>query len=174
MALCRPSAMSAIRSLSGETGHDSDVVKPTRLTPNGLDDGCGPRRRTGLVANSLGAVPIPLALGVIIRSLSFSAPTRRGRSPTHCRRTTRGSRRRVRQRSGSSCGNAGIVGYFAIYQQPLETAARSNSIEPVAAPVHSAADSERVFESRCAINCAIVGAGLFHMKSSACVVRMRQ
>ena len=62
--------------------------------------------------------------------------------------------------------------FFAFYQQPFETAARSNSIEPVAALVHSDADIERVF--RCAINCVIVGAGLFHMKSSGCVVFMRQ
>jgi putative ABC transport system substrate-binding protein len=37
--------------------------------------------------------------------------------------------------------------YFAIYQEPFETAARANGVEPVAAPVHSAADIERVFES---------------------------
>jgi putative ABC transport system substrate-binding protein len=36
--------------------------------------------------------------------------------------------------------------YFAFYQEPFETAARSNNVEPVAAPVHSAADIERVFE----------------------------
>jgi ABC-type uncharacterized transport system substrate-binding protein len=37
--------------------------------------------------------------------------------------------------------------YFAFYQQPFEAAARSNGIEPIAAPVHSAADIEHVFES---------------------------
>ena len=37
--------------------------------------------------------------------------------------------------------------YFAFYQQPFEAAARSNGIEPIAAPVHSAADIERVFEN---------------------------
>ena len=37
--------------------------------------------------------------------------------------------------------------YFAFYQQPFEAAARSNGIEPIAAPVHSAGDIERVFES---------------------------
>ena len=37
--------------------------------------------------------------------------------------------------------------YFAFYQQPFEAAARSNGVEPIAAPVHSAADIERVFES---------------------------
>ncbi len=36
--------------------------------------------------------------------------------------------------------------YFAFYQEPFEAAARSNGIEPIAAPVHSAADIERVFE----------------------------
>jgi putative tryptophan/tyrosine transport system substrate-binding protein len=37
--------------------------------------------------------------------------------------------------------------YFAFYQQPFEAAARSNGIEPVAAPVRNATDIERVFES---------------------------
>jgi len=37
--------------------------------------------------------------------------------------------------------------YFAFYQQPFEAAARSNGIEPIAAPVRAAADIERVFES---------------------------
>jgi putative tryptophan/tyrosine transport system substrate-binding protein len=37
--------------------------------------------------------------------------------------------------------------YFAFYQEPFEIAARSNGVEPVAAPVHSAADIEHVFES---------------------------
>jgi putative tryptophan/tyrosine transport system substrate-binding protein len=37
--------------------------------------------------------------------------------------------------------------YFAFYQQPFEAAARSKGVEPIAAPVHSAADIERVFDS---------------------------
>jgi putative tryptophan/tyrosine transport system substrate-binding protein len=37
--------------------------------------------------------------------------------------------------------------YFAFYQQPFEAAARSNGIEPIAAPVHSATDIEHVFDS---------------------------
>jgi putative ABC transport system substrate-binding protein len=37
--------------------------------------------------------------------------------------------------------------YFAFYQQPFEVAARSSGVEPIAAPVRSAADIERVFES---------------------------
>jgi ABC-type uncharacterized transport system substrate-binding protein len=37
--------------------------------------------------------------------------------------------------------------YFAFYQQPFEAAARSNGVEPIAAPVHSAGDIEHVFES---------------------------
>jgi putative ABC transport system substrate-binding protein len=37
--------------------------------------------------------------------------------------------------------------YFAFYQQPFEAAARASGIEPIAAPVHSAADIERVFDS---------------------------
>jgi putative ABC transport system substrate-binding protein len=37
--------------------------------------------------------------------------------------------------------------YFAFYQQPFEAAARSNGIEPIAAPVHAAADIEHVFEN---------------------------
>jgi putative ABC transport system substrate-binding protein len=37
--------------------------------------------------------------------------------------------------------------YFAFYQQPFEAAARLNGVEPVAVPVHTAADIERVFES---------------------------
>ena len=37
--------------------------------------------------------------------------------------------------------------YFAFYQGPFEAAARSNGVEPVAAPVRSAADIELVFES---------------------------
>ncbi len=47
----------------------------TRMSPNRRDCpqtdltmGCGLRRRTGLVANSLGAVPILLPLGVVIPS----------------------------------------------------------------------------------------------------------
>jgi hypothetical protein len=35
----------------------------------------------------------------------------------------------------------------AFYQQPFEAAARSNGVEPIAAPVHTAADVERAFES---------------------------
>lgn len=34
---------------------------------------------------------------------------------------------------------------FAFYQKPFEIAARANGIDPVTAPVHSAADIERVF-----------------------------
>jgi ABC-type uncharacterized transport system substrate-binding protein len=37
--------------------------------------------------------------------------------------------------------------YFAFYQQPFEAAARSNGVEPIAAPVRTAADIEGVFES---------------------------
>jgi putative ABC transport system substrate-binding protein len=37
--------------------------------------------------------------------------------------------------------------YFAYYLQPFEAAARSASIEPVAAPVHTATDIERVIAS---------------------------
>jgi putative ABC transport system substrate-binding protein len=37
--------------------------------------------------------------------------------------------------------------YFAFYQRPFEDAARANGVEPIAAPVHGAADIERVFES---------------------------
>jgi putative ABC transport system substrate-binding protein len=37
--------------------------------------------------------------------------------------------------------------YFAFYQQPFEAAARSSGIETIAAPVHTAADIERIFES---------------------------
>lgn len=37
--------------------------------------------------------------------------------------------------------------YFAFYQQSFEAAARSSGVEPIAAPVHSAADIERLFES---------------------------
>jgi putative tryptophan/tyrosine transport system substrate-binding protein len=37
--------------------------------------------------------------------------------------------------------------FFAFYEQPFEAAARSNGIEPIAAPVHTTADIERVFES---------------------------
>jgi putative ABC transport system substrate-binding protein len=36
--------------------------------------------------------------------------------------------------------------YFASYQQPFEAAARSSGVEPIAAPVHTVADIERVFE----------------------------
>ena len=37
--------------------------------------------------------------------------------------------------------------YFAFYQQPFEAAARASGIEPIAAPVHTAADIEQVFDS---------------------------
>jgi len=37
--------------------------------------------------------------------------------------------------------------YFAFYQQPFEAAARLSRIETIAAPVHTTADIERVFES---------------------------
>jgi ABC-type uncharacterized transport system substrate-binding protein len=37
--------------------------------------------------------------------------------------------------------------YFAFYQQPFEAAAGSSGIETIAAPVHTAADIERIFES---------------------------
>jgi putative ABC transport system substrate-binding protein len=43
--------------------------------------------------------------------------------------------------------NPDTAPYFAFYQQPFDVAARSNGIEPIATPVHSAADIERVFES---------------------------
>jgi putative ABC transport system substrate-binding protein len=36
--------------------------------------------------------------------------------------------------------------YIAFYQQPFETAARANGIEPVAAPVRTAAEIEQVFD----------------------------
>jgi putative ABC transport system substrate-binding protein len=36
--------------------------------------------------------------------------------------------------------------YFPFYQQPFEAAARLNGIEPIAAPVQSATDIERVFD----------------------------
>jgi putative tryptophan/tyrosine transport system substrate-binding protein len=37
--------------------------------------------------------------------------------------------------------------YFAFYERPFDAAARSSGIEPIATPVHTAADIERVFES---------------------------
>jgi putative ABC transport system substrate-binding protein len=37
--------------------------------------------------------------------------------------------------------------YFAFYKEPFEAAARSHGIEPVAAPVRTAADIERLFKS---------------------------
>jgi ABC-type uncharacterized transport system substrate-binding protein len=43
--------------------------------------------------------------------------------------------------------NPDTAPYFAFYQQPFDAAARSNGIEPIAAPVRTAADIERVFES---------------------------
>jgi putative ABC transport system substrate-binding protein len=42
--------------------------------------------------------------------------------------------------------NPATAPYFAFYQEPFEVAARSNGIEPIAAPVHTAADVERVFD----------------------------
>jgi putative ABC transport system substrate-binding protein len=43
--------------------------------------------------------------------------------------------------------NPSTAPHMAFYQEPFEAAARANGIEPVAAPVHTAADIERVFES---------------------------
>jgi len=43
--------------------------------------------------------------------------------------------------------NPATAPYMAFYQEPFEAAARSNGIEPVAAPVHTAADIERAFAS---------------------------
>jgi putative tryptophan/tyrosine transport system substrate-binding protein len=43
--------------------------------------------------------------------------------------------------------NPATAPYMAFYQEPFEAAARSNGIEPIAAPVHTAADIERVFDS---------------------------
>jgi putative ABC transport system substrate-binding protein len=43
--------------------------------------------------------------------------------------------------------NPATATYIAFYQQPFEAAARSSGIEPIAAPVSSAADIERVFDS---------------------------
>jgi len=40
--------------------------------------------------------------------------------------------------------NPDTAPYFAFYQQPFDAAARSNGIEPIATPVHTAADIERV------------------------------
>jgi putative ABC transport system substrate-binding protein len=37
--------------------------------------------------------------------------------------------------------------YFAFYERPFDASARSSGIEPIATPVHTAADIERVFES---------------------------
>jgi putative ABC transport system substrate-binding protein len=37
--------------------------------------------------------------------------------------------------------------YFAFYQEPFQAAARASGIEPIAAPVHTAEDIERVFDS---------------------------
>jgi putative ABC transport system substrate-binding protein len=42
--------------------------------------------------------------------------------------------------------NPATAPYFAFYQEPFEVAARSNGIEPIVAPVHTAADVERVFD----------------------------
>jgi putative ABC transport system substrate-binding protein len=43
--------------------------------------------------------------------------------------------------------NPDTAPYFAFYQQPFDAAARSNGVEPIATPVHTAADIECVFES---------------------------
>lgn len=43
--------------------------------------------------------------------------------------------------------NPATATYIAFYQQPFEAAARSSGIEPIAAPVQSAADIERAFDS---------------------------
>jgi putative ABC transport system substrate-binding protein len=43
--------------------------------------------------------------------------------------------------------NPDTAPYFAFYQQPFDAAARSNGIESIVSPVHTAADIERVFES---------------------------
>jgi putative tryptophan/tyrosine transport system substrate-binding protein len=50
-------------------------------------------------------------------------------------------------RSAALMFNPETAPYFAFYQGPFEAAARANGIEPVAAPVHSAEDIERAFES---------------------------
>jgi putative ABC transport system substrate-binding protein len=43
--------------------------------------------------------------------------------------------------------NPSTATYIKFYQEPFEAAARLNGIEPVAAPIHDAADIERVFDS---------------------------
>jgi putative ABC transport system substrate-binding protein len=43
--------------------------------------------------------------------------------------------------------NPDTAPYFAFYQQPFDAAARSNGVEPIATPVHTTADIERVFVS---------------------------
>jgi putative ABC transport system substrate-binding protein len=43
--------------------------------------------------------------------------------------------------------NPATAPYFAFYQQPFEAAARLSGIEPIAAPIHTAADIEQVFDS---------------------------
>jgi putative tryptophan/tyrosine transport system substrate-binding protein len=43
--------------------------------------------------------------------------------------------------------NPATAPYMAFYQEPFEAAARLNGIEPIAAPIHTAADIERVFAS---------------------------
>ena len=42
--------------------------------------------------------------------------------------------------------NPATATYMAFYQQPFEAAARANGIDPIAAPVHTAADIEHVFD----------------------------
>jgi len=43
--------------------------------------------------------------------------------------------------------NPATAPYMAFYQEPFEAAARASGIEPISAPVHTAADIERVFDS---------------------------
>jgi len=43
--------------------------------------------------------------------------------------------------------NPATAPYIAFYQQPFEAAARLSGIEPIATPVHTAADIERAFDS---------------------------
>ena len=42
--------------------------------------------------------------------------------------------------------NPATAPYFTFYREPFEAAARLEHIEPIAAPVHAAADIEHVFE----------------------------
>jgi putative ABC transport system substrate-binding protein len=43
--------------------------------------------------------------------------------------------------------NPATAPYMAFYQEPFEAAARTSGIEPISAPVHTATDIERVFDS---------------------------